>query len=102
MHLAKVDGSDALYRLAPGKVRKERIESLVYPIDIAYNHSEHAYELRTSAKDIFQSLFCKNYHFSKTVLHIINIKIPCVHGNARFISCVILQYKITIYREKRR
>jgi hypothetical protein len=35
VHLAKVNGSDALYRLAPGKVKKERIESLIYPIDIA-------------------------------------------------------------------
>ena len=56
VHLAEVDGSDALYRLAPGKVWKERIESLVYPIDIAYNYSEQAYELRTSAKDIYKSV----------------------------------------------
>ncbi|CAB3982069.1 Hypothetical predicted protein [Paramuricea clavata] len=39
-------------RLASGKVWKERIESLFYPIDIAYNYSERAYELRTGAKDI--------------------------------------------------
>jgi hypothetical protein len=55
-HLAKVEGSDALYRLAPGKVWKERIESLVYPIDIAYNYSEHAYELRTGAEDIYNAV----------------------------------------------
>lgn len=57
VHLAKVEGSDALYRLAPGKVWKERIESLVYTIDIAlYNYSEHAYELRTGAKDIYNAV----------------------------------------------
>ena len=56
VHLAKVHCSDALYRLAPGKAWKERIESLVYIIDIAYNHSEHAYELRTSTKDIYKSV----------------------------------------------
>ena len=42
------------------------------------------------------SLFCKNYHFSKTVLYIINRKIHACLENTRFISRV--EHDISLVR----
>jgi len=54
MHLAPLQGSETLFRLVPGKVWKEGVDSLLYPIDVLYNESEQAYELRTRPVDIYR------------------------------------------------
>ena len=56
IHLDFVENSNNLYKVKPGKVWKESTSALVYPIDIVYNHSENAYQLRTSAEDIYQAV----------------------------------------------
>jgi hypothetical protein len=56
IHLREVEGSNKLYRLAPGKVWKESVASLIYPIDVIYNASDKAYELRTSPEEIYRLL----------------------------------------------
>ena len=58
MRLRSVEDSDTLYRLAPGKVWKESLASLInyiqLTIDSVYNPSEKAYELRTSDEEIYK------------------------------------------------
>mgnify|MGYP002803628200 FL=1 len=53
VHLAPLQESKTLFRLVPGKVWKESVDSLLYPIDVLYNESEQAYELRTRPEDIY-------------------------------------------------
>ncbi|XP_068691333.1 uncharacterized protein [Montipora foliosa] len=43
------------YKLSAGRSYRERVNALVYPIDIVYLHSEGEYELRTSKIDIHQA-----------------------------------------------
>ncbi|XP_028394270.1 uncharacterized protein LOC114545159 [Dendronephthya gigantea] len=45
--------STNLYRLKPGRTWKESVKALVFPIDIVYNATSKAYELRTLSDDIF-------------------------------------------------
>lgn len=52
-HLEEVSDSNNLYVLTAGKVWKEKCSSLIYPVDIVYNTSEGAYELRTPKQAIF-------------------------------------------------
>lgn len=59
VHLELLDGSENLYRVRPGKIWTEPVNALVFPVDVVYNSTEKAYELRTSAEEIFR----------------------CVHGN---------------------
>ena len=54
INLCEVEGSNTLYRLAPGKVWKESVASLIYPIDVIYNASDKTYELRTSPEEIYR------------------------------------------------
>ena len=53
IHLAPLDESETLFRLVPGKVWRERSAALLYPIDVLYNASQQAYELRTRPLDIY-------------------------------------------------
>lgn len=53
IHLERAEDSDNLYRLKPGKAWTESSRALIFPIDIVYNPSSKAYELRTSPQDIF-------------------------------------------------
>ena len=52
-HLEEVPDSNNLYVLTAGKVWKESCDSLIYPVDIVYNATESAYELRTPKQAIF-------------------------------------------------
>lgn len=54
MHLERVDDSGNLYRIKPGSVWKESVNSLVFPVDIVYNHTAEGYELRTSPEEIYK------------------------------------------------
>lgn len=54
MHLEPVEDSENLYKLKPGRVWTESTRTLIFPIDIVYNSSENAYELRTSREDIYK------------------------------------------------
>ena len=56
IYLEPVENSENLCKVKPSKVWREARISLVYPIDIVYNRSESAYELRTSAPDIYKSV----------------------------------------------
>lgn len=56
MHLEKRRDSNNLYAFRPGDVWKESCKSLVYPVDIVYNSSENAYELRTTKQAIYKSV----------------------------------------------
>ena len=51
--LEQVPDSNNLYVLKAGKVWKENCNSLIHPVDIVFNASENAYELRTAKRDIF-------------------------------------------------
>ena len=53
VHLAPIDGSETMFRLVPGKVWRENSAALLYPIDVLYNASQQAYELRTRPLDIY-------------------------------------------------
>ena len=52
--LELVDNSDNMYVLKPNSVWVESVNALIFPIDILYNSSKHAYELRTSPEQIFK------------------------------------------------
>ena len=54
--LVTVDDSDNMYVLKPSAVWKESVDSLVFPVDVVYNSSKRAYVLRTSPKDIYESV----------------------------------------------
>ena len=56
IYLEPVENSENLYKVKPGKVGREARNSLVYPLDIVYNRSESAYEVRTSVEDIYKSV----------------------------------------------
>ena len=55
-HMEELPDSNNLYVLRAGKVWKESCSSLIYPVDVVYNPSENAYELRTSKRDIFDAV----------------------------------------------
>ena len=56
MHLEKQPDSNNMYTFRPGDIWKESCKSLVYPVDIVYNSSENAYELRTTKQAIYRSV----------------------------------------------
>ena len=56
MHLEELPDSNNLYAFKPGKVWKENCKALIYPVDIVYNSSENAYELRTTKQAIYDSV----------------------------------------------
>jgi hypothetical protein len=56
MHLEKQPDSNNMYTFRPGDIWKESCKSLVYPVDIVYNSSENAYELRMTKQAIYRSV----------------------------------------------
>ena len=54
--MEKVPNSTHLYRIKCSSTWWENIECLSYPIDIVYNNSEKAYELRTPSEQIYNDV----------------------------------------------
>ena len=54
IHLGQVEGSDNLYVLKPGRVWTESLKALIFPIDIVYDSSKKAYELRTTPDCLYK------------------------------------------------
>ena len=59
IHLRATDETESMFRLAPGKVWTENCDALLYPIDVVYNSSQQAYELRTRPVDIYNMVHGK-------------------------------------------
>ena len=57
IHLELVEGSDNLYVLKPGRVWTESLKAVIFQIDIVYDSSKKAYELRMTP----DSEFCTSY-----------------------------------------
>jgi len=54
IHLERLENEENLFRLKPGRAWTESTKSLIFPLDCVWNPTVKAYELKTSAKEIFE------------------------------------------------
>ena len=57
MEFGKIEGSETLYRAVVDSSWWEKLDSVIYPIDIVYDSKKQAYELRSSAAEIYRVVF---------------------------------------------
>lgn len=57
MEFGKVEGSETLYRAVVDSSWWEKLDSVIYPIDIVYDSKKEAYELRSSVAEIYRVVF---------------------------------------------
>ena len=60
IHLQRLESEENMFRLKPGRVWTESTKSLIFPVDVVWNHNIKAYELRTLAEEIYESVHGKN------------------------------------------
>lgn len=56
MEFSRVEGSETLYRSVVDSSWWDNLDSLIYPIDIVFDSKRQAYELRSTAADIFHAV----------------------------------------------